>query len=180
MNVGGAIVQVQLMVARVKYEWSHLWIWNPQENKADLPRPMSNLLIPPGLVKPYHYVEGRRGDPHALTDPMTGSVGAHIKTERGVRRVLPEETGRGLGIPKEWRIEPKDMTQGWLNRTTSLFHWEYLAPTLSRPAFSPPDPISEPMTWEEFQQKVRPVDVSHVPFSWKPPDLAEGGKWHSA
>jgi hypothetical protein len=76
----------------------------PQENEVDLPRPMSNLLIPPGLVKPYHYVEDRRGDPHALTDPMHGSVGAYIKTERGVRRVLPEETGRGLGIPKELRV----------------------------------------------------------------------------
>jgi hypothetical protein len=54
---------------------------------------MSNLLTPPGLIKPYRYVEGRRGDPHALTDPMPGSVGAYIKTERGVRRVLPEGTG---------------------------------------------------------------------------------------
>jgi hypothetical protein len=36
------------------------------------------------------------------------------------------------------------------------------------------------MTWEEFQHKARPVDGSHIPFSWKPPDLTEGGKWHSA
>jgi hypothetical protein len=36
------------------------------------------------------------------------------------------------------------------------------------------------MTWEEFRHKVRPANASQVPFSWKPPDLAEGGSWHSA
>jgi hypothetical protein len=112
MNVGGAIIQARLVVARVRYEWSHLWIWNPQESETDLPRPMSNLLTPSGLLKPYQYVDGRHGDPHALTGPMPGFFGAYIKTDRGVRRVLPEETGRGLGIPKERKIDPKDMTQG--------------------------------------------------------------------
>jgi hypothetical protein len=130
-NVGGSIIQSRLLVARVKQEWSHLWVWNFEENEVSLPRPMSNLLIPAGLLKSSCYVMHADGAPDALTEPMPGSVGAYITTDQGIRRVLPEETGQGLGIPKEWKIEPKDMTRGLLDRTTSLFHWEYLSFTLS-------------------------------------------------
>jgi hypothetical protein len=35
-DVGGAITQSRLLVARVKFEWSHLWMWSTEET---LPAP---------------------------------------------------------------------------------------------------------------------------------------------
>jgi hypothetical protein len=110
------------------------------------------------------------GAPDALTEPMPGSVGAYITTDWGIRRVLPEETGRGLGIPNEWKVEPKDMTKGLLDRTTSLFHWEYLFFTLFRSAHLAPQPMSIPdqLTWEQLHNATRPVASVKVLFAWKP------------
>ena len=180
-NVGGAVNQSRLLVARVRQEWSHLWLWNAEETEVDTPRPMSNLLTPPGLVGPHKYVSGRTGDPIAFQDAMPSVMGAYIRTEKGTRRLMPEESGRGLGIPKEWKVNPKEITKGLLERTTSLFHWEYLSATLSRAAREAKEsnPLSPSLTWAEMRDKSRPVPVSHVPFSWKPPDLREGQEWHN-
>jgi hypothetical protein len=106
-DVGGAFNQALLLVARVKREWSHLWVWSTEETEIDTPRPMSNLLTPPGFVGSHKYVEGRKGDPIAIIHPMPSVMGAYVQTERGTRRLMPEESGRGLGVPKEWRIDPK-------------------------------------------------------------------------
>jgi hypothetical protein len=65
-NVGGAINQARLLVARVRHDWSHLWIWNAEETEIDSVRPVSNLLTPPGLVGSHKYVTGRSGDPVAF------------------------------------------------------------------------------------------------------------------
>jgi hypothetical protein len=162
-----------------KQEWSHLWIWQAAETELDAPRPMSNLLTPPGLIRSQKYVQGRTGDPIAQIYPMPSIMGAYMQTERGTRRLMPEETGRGLGVPKEWKIAPKRITQGLLaRRTTSLFHWEYLSTTLSRkarPAYQSDGPSS--LTWKEMRM---PVETEHVPFSRKPPDLREGEPLHQA
>jgi hypothetical protein len=180
-NVGGAINQSRLLVARVKREWSHLWVWGTEETEIDIPRPMSNLLIPPGLVGSHKYVSGRSGDPIAIVHPVPSVMGAYIKTERGTRRLMPEETSRGLGVPKEWKVDPKRITKGSLERTTSLFHWEYLSTTLSRAgrAEVKSDPFPRPLlSWKEMRDKNRPTPLKNVPFSWKPPDLREGKEWH--
>jgi hypothetical protein len=88
---------------------------------------------------------------------------------------MPEESGRGLGIPKEWRVDPKHTTKGGLEQTTTLFHWEYLSATLSRAAqmAEKSKPLPQPFTWDEMRGKTSPV-----PFSWKPPDLQEGKAWY--
>jgi hypothetical protein len=178
--VGGAINQSRLLVARVKHEWGHLWIWNTEETEMNMARPMSNLLTPPGLIRSATYVNGRIGDPIARLNPMPSNMGAYIKTERGTRRLLPEESGRGLGIPKEWKVDPSKITKGLLSRTTTLFHWEYLSSTLSRPAQTAavlrpefPDRSGE----EVCNQTRRTPSAGGIPFSWKPPDLREGGVW---
>jgi hypothetical protein len=49
-DVGGAIWQEKLVVARIQHKWAHAWSWSPVEARSDLVRPMSNLLTPPGLV----------------------------------------------------------------------------------------------------------------------------------
>jgi hypothetical protein len=141
---------------------------------------MSNLLTPPGLVGSHKYVEGRKGDPIAIIHPMPSVMGAYVQTERGTRRLMPEESGRGLGVPKEWRIDPKTITKGSLERTTSLFHWEYLSSTLSRVnrEVTKVEPRPPVLTWSEMRNKTQPTPVTNVPFSWKPPDLREGKEWH--
>ena len=166
-NVGGAINQSRLLVARVKREWVHLWVWSTEETEFDTPRPMSNLLTPPGLVGSHKYVEGRRGDPIAIIHPMPSIMGAYIQTERGTRRLMPEETSRGLGVPKEWKIDPKSITKGALERTTSLFHWEYLSSTLSRvdrTSTAKSEPLPPSLTWREMRDKTRPTPGKSVPF----------------
>jgi hypothetical protein len=183
-KVGGAITQVRLMVVRVRTEWSHLWIWGPEESEIETPRPMSNLLTPPGLVGSHKYVDGRKGDPVAFIHPMPSSMGAYVQTERGTRRLMPEETSRGLGVPKEWKIDPKKISEGSLERTTSLFHWEHLSSTLSGVAgalmttATRVEPLLPPLDWRGMRDKTRPTPATNVPFSWKPPDLREGKEWY--
>jgi hypothetical protein len=154
-DVGGAFNQSRLLVARVKHEWSHLWVWSTEETEIDTARPMSNLLTPPGLVRSNLYVTGQSGDPIAQRDPMPSIMGACIQTDRGARRLLPEESGRGLGVPKEWKLDPARITKGLLSRTTTLFHWEHLSSTLSRKArpAAAPSPESPAISWNELRNK---------------------------
>ena len=195
-QVGGAITQGRLVVARVQLSWSHMWEWGPSEGAQQFPRPMSNLLVPPGLLKSPYYVAGRQGDPDSKTEPMPDKVKAYIHTDKGVRRLLPEETGNGLGIPKAWKIDPQQMSRGLLNRTTSIFHWEYLSSTLARQTHT--GNFEAYPTFEEqhdgaqtgdqnskgMSQETRPGGEStqdptqRVPFSWKPPNLEPGNEWY--
>ena len=71
IDVGGAINQSRLLVARVKYEWSHLWMWGAKETDLETARPILNILTPPGLVRS-SYVQGHTGDPIAQRYPMPG------------------------------------------------------------------------------------------------------------
>jgi hypothetical protein len=93
VEVGGAINQERLLVARVHAFWNHLWTWGDLEAGEEVTRPMSNLLTPPGLV-PRHLYDHRsqRVVPDAQVDPMPCYIGAWIQTEKGVRRLMPEET----------------------------------------------------------------------------------------
>jgi hypothetical protein len=138
------------------------------------------FIDPPGLIGSHKYVDGRSGDPIAIVHPMPSVMGAYVQTERGTRRLTPEETSRGLGVPKEWKIDPKNITKGSLERTTSLFHWEYLSTTLSRKerVTVKPDPHPRSLNWDDMRIKTRPTPAKNVPFSWKPPDLREGQAWH--
>jgi hypothetical protein len=119
-------------------------------------------------------VDGRAGDPIALLDPMPPAMGAYVQTTRGTRRLMPEETGRGLGIPKEWKIDPDHITRGLLMRTTSLFHWEYILTTLLRadPCVMPSSVRLRSMTGGEMKDKSQVVEGQL--FTWNPPDLREG------
>jgi hypothetical protein len=157
-DVGGAINQSRLLVACVKHKWSHLWIWSTEETNLEIARPMSNLLTPPGLVRSNAHVQGRTGDPIAQRDPMPSVMGAYIQTERGTRRLSPEESSRGSGVPKEWKADPTRITKGLLSRITTLFHWEYLSSTFSRPArpTTRPDQKSPPLSWSEMRSRSLP------------------------
>jgi hypothetical protein len=99
-EVGGAIQQERLIVARVHAFWEHLWTWDRIEAGQEVLRPMSNLLTPPGLVPSRMY--DRRSVltvPHSRLDPMPSHLGAWVETEKGIRRLMPDETSKGLGAP---------------------------------------------------------------------------------
>jgi hypothetical protein len=175
-DIGGAIHQKKLIVARVQKEWSHAWKWAPEEAQPDLIRPMSNLLTPPGLV-PYKAYDRKstRDPPDARTEPMPGTLGAWIKTEKGIRRVTLEETSRGLGLQKGLATSP---TVSLVENTTSIFHWEYLSASLvtnKRRATNKPGP--DPRTTIDPSQEEKSEEEQEA-FTWVPPDLSVGGAWY--
>jgi hypothetical protein len=50
-EIGGAINQERLIVARVHHFWGHLWRWGQFEAGQEVTCPMRNLLTPPpGLL----------------------------------------------------------------------------------------------------------------------------------
>jgi hypothetical protein len=70
-EVGGAINQEWLIVARVHRHWDHLWRWGQFEAGQEVTRPMSNLLTPAGLVPSKLYNrQSQRKAPDARTEPM--------------------------------------------------------------------------------------------------------------
>ena len=179
-NIGGAIVQPRLLVVRIQKSMEWKWrkvIDNPQK------RAMSNLLTPPGLLplrqrQYYQKVEGRVAESNF--DPMPSTPGRWIRTEKGIRRLLPEEVGRGIGIPKEWSINPALLTCRHLAESTSVYHWEYLAQCLDVSFNLSADTDKVPRMDEEdnYQPPVRVEEDSDV--KWRPPDLSKGSDWYKA
>jgi hypothetical protein len=127
-RVGGAIAQSRLMVARIQKDSAPHWQWPCEEAAATMARPMSNLLTPPGLVRTHHQSGPITKAANAKLDPMPTQPGAWIQTERGFRRLQLDEVGRGLGLLK---AGSKLAFPGPLQRTTSIFHWEYLSEILT-------------------------------------------------
>jgi hypothetical protein len=82
-HVGGAITQVKLLVARVHTDYSLRWVWKDYPHPPYQPRPMGNLLVPPGLIRASLYCQLDIHPPQATLDPMPCSPGAWIQTERG-------------------------------------------------------------------------------------------------
>lgn len=181
VDVGGAIRQNRLIIARVKS--GRTWNWDTMERGAEVIRPMSNLLTPPGLVRKSSYVEPPSyAVPDAMTDPMPNRVGALIRTERGIRRLSVEEVARGLGVPK---ISEKQVSSNLLSHTTSVFHWEYLSYSVSATVKAHDDARTAPTARShrtalggETENPAK--EPPSTEFSWVPPSLDEGGPWYEA
>jgi hypothetical protein len=104
---------------------------------------------------------------------MPEQSGAWIRTEKGVRRLSLEETSRGLGLLKNMEVP---LSPSLLKNTTSLFHFEYLSPSLVTPTKAPVskgNPQPAPGDTALDDPALRPV------FQWSPPDLSEGGTWYN-
>jgi hypothetical protein len=153
---------------------------------GEAPRPMGNLLTPPGLLRTRYLPPSDFDEvtlltiPHAQVDPMPNKPGAVIRTEKGIRRLKDEELARGLGLPKSWEVPPENLNQPTLSATTSSFHWEYLAQCLSQA----PSDLQDPSTGSAQEMPDRPPPSAGLPkgtrlFSWRPPDLREGGVWYN-
>ena len=165
-NVGGAIVQPRLLVVRIQEPL--IWKWR-EINDSPQKRAMSNLLTPPGLIhlrqrQYYQKVEGRVAESNS--DPMPSTPGRWIRTEKGIRRLLPEEVGRGIGIPKEWSINPALLTSRHLIESTSVYHWEYLAQCLSA-SFDLSTRVNNVSRMDEEETYPTPVPAEEAP--WAPP-----------
>ncbi|CAJ1968834.1 unnamed protein product [Cylindrotheca closterium] len=177
-SIGGAINQERLLVARTRADIGAQWVWDNLDRDLAVIRPMGNLLTPPGLVPRSSYSNnGTNHTPYSLHDPMPNQIGAYIRTEKGVRRLLKEEMARGLGIPKgpEMNLSKKS-----LQRTTSLFHWEYLSHSLQHlfpmPALESRPTPAEDGSSNESSSPAGPTTCKE--FGWVPADLSPGGTWH--
>ena len=182
-DVGGAIIQPRLMVLRIVPHCS--WKWSPI-NTSNQKRPMSNLLTPPGLIRrrtSHSPPQGAGRVYESTTEPMPSAIGRWIKTEKGIRRLLPEEVGRGLGIPKHWEVAPTLLNARNLNSSTSTYHWEYMGQCFSATTTGP----------EGNQASEENPDHGHTPskadkdggelledVTWRPPNLTKNGPWYQA
>jgi hypothetical protein len=163
------------LVARVATDHADSWMWGAPESDPEVCRPMSNLLTPSGLMRGHGTVyldHAYHAAPNSATEPMPGKVGGLIRTDRGIRRLNLDETGQGLGLPKDCN---PDLTEKALYRTTSVYHLEYLSDSfLSK---GNPDTQLDPTSQPSLQEDASSAPTEYPPFEWKPPDLREGRAW---
>ncbi len=181
-QAGGAVSQTRLMVVRVRGTFLPSWSWTRLETGP--PRPMSNLLTPPGRVPRWAYTDMVTvSPPYHRTEPMPSGPGRFIRTEEGIRRLEVDEFIRGLGgKPPDPPVFGKHPLRKLAEHTTSLFHWEYLLSSLVtnirlQDKGTGPTP---PQSREE--RGGAPVRVGKPPegpaFQWAPPSLQPGSPWH--
>jgi hypothetical protein len=176
-EVGGAIRQARLIVVRWSQGAPTTWTWGKTERDPELVRAMSNLLTPPGLVPRKSYVTSHGHNiPDARQDPMPANIGSYVRTEKGVRKITAAELARGLGLTKS---ESENSDQALIERSTSLFIWEYLASSIAGTA---PEKSTQELGTREGRDDDTTTneDTTDRPnFQWTPPDLKPGGLWHS-
>ncbi|CAJ1966080.1 unnamed protein product [Cylindrotheca closterium] len=105
---------------------------------------------------------------------MPPRIGALIKTEKGIRRLMKDEFARGLEIPK---TDEEGLTERCLHRSTSVLHWEYLSRSLQN-LFSSATQDQDTPSLQPSQQDPTLLPIPRTLFEWKPADLSPGGKWY--
>jgi hypothetical protein len=134
--LGGAVTQERLVI--VYFQDSQLSPtlvrdWSPPLHSVHAARPMSNLLKPFGVPRnAYHHLSRHRPldpschIPDSVTSPMPSAVGAWISTPLGVRRLLPDELAKGLGVPSDWLLATHVLPARFLNYLVGTHIWEAL------------------------------------------------------
>ncbi|KAL7574219.1 hypothetical protein ACA910_012476 [Epithemia clementina (nom. ined.)] len=130
-QVGGAIQQERLLVARVSQLYAHEWTWDTVIDEAPSRRPRLWFRTQPRHVT--HVT-------NPLTDPMPWGhrqlPGGWMETDKGYRQIQVHEVARALGATKgqvatlQLQRDPK--FRDLLLRTKSVFHGEYLSGSLVR------------------------------------------------
>ncbi|CAJ1960569.1 unnamed protein product [Cylindrotheca closterium] len=149
--IGGAVTQERLLVVRTRIDCRAQWTWDSLDRDLSVIRPMGNLLTPPGLVPRNSYSQsGSAHTPHSLHDPMPNQIGAWIKTEKGVRRLMKEEVAQGLGIPKGCETELDQRPGTTITLDNDVFNWH------------PPD-LSLGSPWHTLRLANLPWAADHYP-----------------
>jgi hypothetical protein len=138
--LGGAVSQERLLVVYfndMRLPEDVVQSWDPPDPSLHPARPMSNLLKPHSIPRlAYHNVRrhrplnAMRRIPNSVTDPMPASVGAWIDTPLGIRKLLPEELAKGLGVPSGWMLPSKEIPGRFLNNLVGTHIWEALGTSL--------------------------------------------------
>jgi len=188
---GGSVSQGRLLVVRYRpdafpggeFHW-------PARDPSGV-RPMSNLLLPRGLLrKDPHFSRAscspRGCFPVASADPMPWSDRhlLSVETDDTVRPLLPVELGRALGVSKVSFCPLTELSQAaasrLLFRTTSVFHWEFVSGALSSLASShtsfPPPASRPPGVAPSVDLPPAPRDPP-LPFDWEMRDISAGKPW---
>lgn len=183
-----AQIQTRIIVVRIRGEFATDTIHWTKESTLP-PRPMSNMLTPFGIPgKAYApFTLATNHIPDAMTDPMPNKIGSFIRTNKGVRRLQPDEVARGSGVPKEWIKPEVTLPTSMVHGTTSANIWEAVAAsirslsrtgtTLSNMVDQTPVANTPVVTDDEEVQPFTPQE--DAPWTWKPPDLSPGGAWYS-
>lgn len=181
-DLGGAIRQTRFVVVRILDTGRLDWGWPAPDTGPG--RPMSNLLTPLGLLpyrsrQEYGWSRDRtqRPLPSWDTSPLPSRPDSWIETRDGRRRILDEEIGRGLGVPKSWKVDyARGNARDDLNHTSSVFLWEYLGRCLTSTSNARDNSVNAQM-----DPVFRIYDTTRVSaFAWAPPDLTEHGDWYRA
>lgn len=191
-EAGGAIDQVRCLVIRTTKSDLLARDWPPL-NRDERPRPMSNLLTPPGLVPRWKWKQAPFPALSKVTDPLDAPMpwtdGSRtlpwIKGQYGYRRLEWDEMGRGLGVSKTEL--GTHVSASLILGTTSVFHWEYVSQMLSPTSQdgTKRSPLED--TGIEHLSRFQTALATHTcpvgqdqehSFKWRPPDLSPGGNWY--
>ena len=153
------------------------------------PRAMANCLRPYGTYGLYKATPPSHLRPHefpnAIEDLMPDRSHRWIRTDKGTRRLQPDELAKGIGIPKQWYAKSDNpfptVVPTWVNTLTSVHVWECIglevAALLETPATTPPEERT-PVTETDGDRCTPGPDKDMTPWEWKVPDLTHNRKWY--
>ena len=117
------------------------------------PRPMRNLLLPCGIPRRDWAPKNVLIQPVSATDCvstnvkidallqgrpvynpegcMPDRVGSWINTEKGIRRLQPDELGKAMGVPSEWKTRERKFKVSNVEGVTDIHIWTAICDTLS-------------------------------------------------
>jgi hypothetical protein len=113
---------------------------------------------------------------------LPDKVGAFIRVDKGVRRVLIDELAKAKGVPAS-RIAQDDLTTRTINGVTDLHIWAAAASSLVRRENATDANQSTPRSEEDLDQRFIMTEEHQAEleeWEWEPPDLSVGGAWHTA
>jgi hypothetical protein len=138
--------------------------------------------------------ERDRPAPDSGSKSMPPRLGSAIQTRQGVRRLLPDELAKGLGVLAEWG-DPTAYPGSMLNYLPGIHTWEAIGRAIS-PLFEqrteePPSPLDDLPASSGSSAPRPPAERStHMDdsvchseegyFQWLKPDCPPGSKWRLA
>ena len=154
-------------------------------------RPMSNCLRPTGA--------GRTRDslppgtelhamavPHVSRDPMPAQAGRWIQTDDGYRRLHSDELANGLGVPKFWSTDLRQVARARFKDLIGVHLWDGLSHSLDSlwelvglgGVGSKDTAVPVTDTAPDLDPRASKFMSDEGVWSWEPPDLGLSGAWY--